>query len=150
MGSPCLVGKGWVETPMAARIPRPLERSNLRDFRRYLAFHGCRVWRRNAGMVTVEKGGRRYRVRGAPAGQSDLWRFLPGPKHAHFECEVKREGAWPTRLQIEWLIEINILGHYGFWADSIERLDRIFRGIVAGKRVVVEPSGDLYLDDGRG
>lgn len=123
------------------------ESANIRAFRRYLKLQGCDVWRRNVGRIALEyKGKSRHFVAGVP-GQSDLWGFLPiAYPRPHYECEVKRSGEWPTDKQIDWLRFVNSIGHYGFWADTLDRLIRIYEGISAGRRVCVERSGDLYLE----
>lgn len=126
---------------------REKEASNLRAFRRYLILQGAAVWRRNAGILSVRSGDKVYRVVAGAKGQSDLWGFLPlAAPWPHFECEAKRPGEWPTEDQIHWLRFVNSIGHYGFWADTLDRLIRIYEGISAGRRVCVERSGDLYLE----
>jgi hypothetical protein len=133
---------------MARRPARERESVNLRAFRTLLEFRGAVVYRRNVGIIRLEYKGKRRRFVAAAAGQSDLWGFLPLGRETwpHFECEVKRPGEWPTDKQIDWLRFVNSIGHYGFWADTLDHLIRIYEGISAGRRVCVERSGDLYLE----
>lgn len=121
----------------------PAERDMLRAFKSYMMSRGWIVFRRHVGQFRV--GDRKVVVE--QRGASDLYGILTGPlAGVHFECEVKRPGAWPTPYQVAWLRVMNRAGARAFWCDRPSRLVTIVDAIEAGARPYVDENGDLYID----
>lgn len=124
------------------RMPPPPEREVQRTFVAHLEAWGCEVHRRNVAAFPITTKGVRYYVKANEKGMADLWGFLPEPVGLHFECEVKRPGAWPTPAQVDWLRRTNRhRGARAFWAWDIETLKYLFDEIMDGLAVVVHADG---------
>jgi hypothetical protein len=112
--------------------------------RQWLAARGCRVYRRNVALQVAEYKGKRRVIRSGEKGQADLYGWFPAPRRGlHFECEVKIPGNWPTRDQINWLIDVNRSGAAGFWVSSIGDLKYIYNRIMSDSICEVTNDGHV-------
>jgi hypothetical protein len=118
----------------------------LKLVRGWLAVRGCRVYRRNVAVQVAEYKGKRRVIRSGEKGQADLYGWFPAPRRGlHFECEVKIPGNWPTRDQIDWLIDANDSGAVGFWVASIDDLEYIHDRLMTGHMCEVTHDGHVRL-----
>ena len=116
---------------------------------RMLEAFGCKVHRRNTGAMSAEYKGKSRFVRFSEKGASDLWALTPAG--FHLELEVKRLGERPSLEQVRWLIEHNgVGGAAAFWVDNTATLDRVYRHIAAGGRVVYLDTTRVYSVKRRG
>jgi hypothetical protein len=129
--------------PRKTPVRRVLEKHVLASIKFWLEANGCLVWRRNVGAL---KAGTRY-TRFAEKGQADLYGILPNG--LHFELEVKRPKARPRPEQLAFLNQVNNHGSkraVGFWADDVEIVKRVLRGVLRGARVeIINDRGDYDL-----
>lgn len=122
-----------------AAIPPPAEREVQATCCEILAAHGCRVERRNSGVMRVEdatrRGGYRY-VRFGEAGAADLFGAFPNGRH--FNLEVKAKDKKPRLEQVRWLRNANRWGP-AFWVESAEELERFLPPLIEGASIVYRP-----------
>lgn len=102
---------------------------------------GCVAHRRNTGAMSGAHKGKAWFVRFGEPGAADVWALMPDGRH--LELEVKRPGQYPTLDQVHWLRTHNGIGSsVAFWVDNTATLERVYRRIIMGGRVV-------YRDDER-
>lgn len=122
-----------------AAIPPPPEREVQATCCDILAAHGCRVERRNTGVMRVEdptrKGGYRY-VRFGEDGAADLFGEFPSGRA--YNLEVKREGERPRLEQVRWLRSANRWAP-AFWVESAEELERFLPPLIEGASIIYRP-----------
>ena len=78
---------------------------------------GVKVWKRNVGAMSGSHKGKRWFVKFAEPGMSDIEGVACG---RHVEIEIKRPGREPTVEQDAWLQEMHQLGAIAFWCDSLD------------------------------
>jgi hypothetical protein len=118
-----------VKTRPRAKKLKPLEKVVQAKCDEVLRAHGCRVFRRNAGMMFGEHKGKGWAVKLGEPGAADLFGELPDGRH--FECEVKRDGERPRLDQVEFLRSMSL----AWWVDDADELDKMLPAILAGGRI---------------
>ena len=121
------------------RVPAAAEREVMATCIDILAAHGCRVERRNSGVMRIEdpkrRGGFRF-VKFGEEGAADLFGEFPGGRA--YNLEVKREGERPRLEQVRWLRATNRWAP-AFWVESADELLRFLPALIEGCRVVYRP-----------
>lgn len=118
--------------PKAPKLPNPLEKVVQASCVRILEAHGCRVFRRNVGVMPLEHNGRKRVFRSGSPGEADLYGWLPDGRH--FELEIKRRGQRPRPEQIRFLRDAN-RSVAAFWVDSADELMLVLPALLAGARI---------------
>ena len=134
--------------PRSTTIPPPSEAAIQKTALQWLnAQPECRATRRNVGAVVAEYRGKRRFIKFAEPGQSDItgWIVVDG-RAVHLEAEAKAPGRRPSAVQLAWLRAVNDAGGIGFWFDSLTVLEKVYRHVAAGGRVVFLPNGDYDLE----
>lgn len=121
-------------TRSKTKLPRQLEKHVQAACKAVLEANGCRVFRRNTGVVSLEHKGKSRVFRAGETGAADLYGFFPNG--THFECEVKRPGERPTLAQTRFLSDCARRGIPAFWVDSADDLARILPTLLDGGQVV--------------
>lgn len=128
------------KTPKAPVIP---EAKVQADAIAMLKGFGCVVHRRNTGALSAEYKGKSRFVRFSEKGSADVWAIMGNGNH--LELEVKRLGERPSLDQVNWLIEHNGVGRaVAFWIDNTKTLERVYRHVEAGGRIVYSTETRIY------
>lgn len=90
----------------------------VNDVIEYLTYCGAVAIRINAGMIQVDNPttGRRYVIRGAPVGTSDVLCCFRG-RYVAIECKIGKNK--PTAAQADFIRRIQEAGGVGFAAWSV-------------------------------
>lgn len=131
--------KPRAKSPRARVYVGPTEAQVAKACLAYLTFRGVYTLRTNAGAAKIGKDC----VRGAPAGTADRLGRLPGGRF--LAVEFKRPGELPRRDQVDYLIECNRDGGFGFWADNLDDFRRILDHALGGGSVRVSRHGKVTL-----
>jgi hypothetical protein len=137
-----------MKTARKPKPPKPREAEIQKTAIAVLEAMGWRVFRRNVGATSGSHNGKRWFVRFASPGQSDLWGLMPPPPGDRwwrpFEAECKRPGERPALAQVRWLMAMNEITGSAFWFDSLDILERVARCLAAGGYVEYVPTHRKY------
>jgi hypothetical protein len=126
----------------------PRERETVKPALQWLALQGIRAHRRNVGLFRQEYQGKSRWVRCADPGMSDYWFILPDGSGRHIEMEWKSPGAWPTPVQIAWMLSVNARGGIAFWARDLTTAQFVVTSLLNGDRLYQYASGQYEFRPG--
>jgi hypothetical protein len=129
---------------MTTATKQPLEKDVQAKCWGLLEANGCRVWRRNTGMMFGSYKGKSRAFKAGEKGAADL--FFADRNERHYELEIKRPRERPTWKQVCYLRATNLYVP-SFWVDSVAWLERILPDLFAGGRVEYLPKLEWFTDE---
>jgi hypothetical protein len=93
---------------------------------------GMRVWRQNAGHITISDYRGKRALRFAPPGAADLVGIVDGGRHLEIECKAKggrltdRQRAWGDMIQRRGGVWVCV------WAPDVDAAVRLIRAAIEG------------------